>query len=152
MMRTYHSVSEREQAERKRKRLITATVTVSILIFSIAYFGINVNPLKDLNVSDVSTIMFYIADTEIAITDRKDIELIVDELQLMHLRRKMNPNKDGGYFAIIELKDGSSIPLVYLGINEIAINGRFYHSNNTYVEDLRSIAVRIEEEGRINRE
>ena len=115
-----------------KNKFIVALITGSIIVSIIVLMNWDVNPIKDINLTDIQEVVIANPNGYYNVTRQEDIELIMKELQSMKLYRRMiNGEKTGFSFLIdIKLYNGETIEIA---INStINISGKKYKSDKDY--------------------
>ncbi|MGF7144881.1 hypothetical protein HNQ56_003314 [Anaerotaenia torta] len=97
------------------------------------------NELKDIVLGDIEEITFHDPVGYYTIEEQKDVQLIFEFLQSMHLSRKINTHKDGFAFLIdIKLYNGEIIEVCVLS-KDVRINRHNYKPDKDYINYIREI-------------
>ncbi len=83
------------------------------------------NPTLNISLSEIESINIYLNDDFTVVDDKELINEIYFILCEMKLKQIKLEERDGGQALLINMKDGSTIPYVFLG-SEIRIQGNMY--------------------------
>lgn len=115
-----------------KKKIIVALITGLIIVSIIVLMNWDVNPIKDIKLTDIQEVVIANPNGYYNVTRQEDIELIIKELQSMKLYRRMiNGEKTGFSFLIdIKLYNGETTEIAI--DSTINISGKKYKSDKDY--------------------
>jgi len=123
------------------KKLILLGAVLLIVIISIAAwaFTIDINPLKEINKTEIDEITIHNPTKYFTITDQEDIQTLFEELQSMNISRNLNTKKVGFAFIIdIKLKNGETLEMSILS-KDIRINNHNFKPKKDYCNRIQDI-------------
>lgn len=125
-----------------KKKIIFAIITGVVIIAIFVLRNWDVNPTKDIKLTDIQEIMIANPKGYYNVTKQEDIKVIMKELQSMKLYRRRTMEEKEAFSFLIDIKLSNSETIQIVINSTISISGKRYKSNKAYedyIEAFRNI-------------